>query len=160
MELCPGRDRRGLSGGVIHPLPWLYMGKLRPSKGEWGREGPGHPLAGWLKETRSPQTPGQQLSSTPPSHPHTSVFQEATPFAISFWKKKKKSTEYSINIKFLFHNFQTHRGTLEEKKKKMTTTTKKKPGFDFFWKTAHRSEFNLGLSEILTGHIMVSVFLQ
>lgn len=75
-------------------------------------------------------------------------------------KKKKKSTEYSINIKFLFHNFQTHRGTLEEKKKKMTTTTKKKPGFDFFWKTAHRSEFNLGLSEILTGHIMVSVFLQ
>ena len=47
-----------------------------------------------------------------------------------------------------------HRGTLKKKKKK------KKPGFDFFWKIAQCSTLNLVLSEILTGHRMVSVFLQ
>lgn len=43
-----------------------------------------------------------------------------------------------------------HRGIFEERG----------PGFDSVWKTEHCSEVNLVLSEILTGHIMVSVFLQ
>lgn len=37
--------------------------------------------------------------------------------------------------------------------------SEKRPAFDFSWKSVHCSVLNPVLSEILTGHIMVSVFL-
>lgn len=60
-----------------------------------------------------------------------------------------KSVKHSINIKALSNNFPMHRAPL-----------RKKPASDFFGRTAHRAVFNLLASEILTGPIMVSVFLQ
>lgn len=129
---------RGLGDQCFQAHRCLQRGKLRPRQARWS--GPSHPVS--RQETNS-SSHLPQLSF----HAHHTVLEsESTLNHLFFFLK---SVKHSINIKALSNNFPTHRAPL-----------RKKPASDFFGRTAHRAVFNLLASEILTGPIMVSVFLQ
>lgn len=138
-----GLDRRGLRD---HFFQWSFLHFFEDGETEAQQDrvsSPSHPAAGQETDNSVSRLPLQLLSPIPHS-----LCRIPESSSTSNWIfKKALNTGYILNSSLIIF-------------KCTGAPLKTKPGFDFFRKIAHRSVFNLVVSEILTGHIMVSVFLQ